>query len=314
MISDGRLVSVQAAVRWSAFAGLLAVTVLPVEVSQLATLGFVVLLGVPHGALDGEVARPILQPRFGSGWFVVFAVPYLCLAACVFAAWRLAPLPTLAAFLGASVWHFGTEDAGHVPLGALVAGGLPIAVPVLLKPAATAHLFGVVAQIPMSVPPWWLSGGAAAWCIAAIVWAVLQVSRRHAASLLESTGLLFVFAVLPPLTGFAVYFVCLHAPRHMAGLIADVRVERVADGRSAVARSVPITALTLLIGVGLWRFFPGPAPDRMLSLTIEGLSALTLPHILLNDVGVAVAARSVSPRAVRRPVRPAGGGWRPAGR
>ena len=35
----------------------------------------VILLGVPYGALDGEIARPYLLPRFGRAWFIAFALP-----------------------------------------------------------------------------------------------------------------------------------------------------------------------------------------------------------------------------------------------
>ena len=259
---------------------------LPEGPAWLLTLLAVILLGVPHGALDGEIARPLLRPRFGRGWFLVFAAPYLALAALVLLAWQTAPLPTLAAFLACSAWHFGAEDAG--PDGGAVEvavrGGLPIAAPVLLHPDATARFLGVVTGIPMAHPPAWLLVASGAWLALAAAWATSLLLRRGR-TLVEPGVLAALFAVLPPLSAFAVYFVCVHAPRHMAALAAHpVRAPRVRDLRDAVARSLPITALTLLIGALLWPLYAGPAPERLLELTLQGLAALTLPHLLLDTL------------------------------
>lgn len=262
---------------------------LPEGPAWLLALLAVILLGVPHGALDGEVARPLLRPRLGRAWFIVFAAPYLALSALVLLAWHVAPLPTLAAFLACSALHFGAEDAG--PDGAAVEvavrGGLPIAAPVLLQSEATARFLGVVAGVPMAHLPGWLVVASWAWLALAIAWGASLLLRRRGrapmGALVEPGLLAALFAALPPLSAFAIYFVCLHAPRHVAALAAHpIRAPRVHDSRSAVLRSLPVTALTLLIGAALWPFYAGPAPERLLALTLQGLAALTLPHLLLN--------------------------------
>ena len=266
-------------------AALLAATaLLPQPLAWSAALVAVVLLGVPHGALDGEVARPMLRPRFGRAWFAVFALPYLSLSAAVLLAWRAAPEATLAAFLAVSVLHFGAEDAGPGrPLETLARGGLPVALPVLLHSDAVAAIFGVVTLAPMPVVPPWLRAGALAW--AAVLpfacAAMLAAGRWRVAVEVATLGLLF--AALPPLAAFALYFIALHAPRHMAALAAHPRrAPRVRSMGEAVRRSLPVTALTLLIGAALWPLFPGTAPERLLALTLQGLAALTLPHLLLD--------------------------------
>ncbi len=275
-------------------------TLMPQAAGCLAVLAVILLLGVPHGALDGEIARPFMQPAFGWAWFPIFALPYLGLSACVLVAWRFAPFTTLAGFLAASVWHFGMEDAGPHPLEALVRGGLPIALPVLIHPAATAHLLGLVALHPLAEPPGWLVAGCCGWVLAALLWTGRSLARRRSSALIEPACLVLLFAALPPLAGFAAYFVCFHAPRHMAALVQDVRAPRVRTLADALRRSVPVTALTLLIGAGLWRWFPGDAPDRLLALTIEGLAALTLPHMLLDVLTGWWVVREAAPRQ-RRP-------------
>ena len=248
----------------------------------IPVLAAVILLGVPHGALDGEIARPLLRPRFGRAWFCVFAVPYLGLVAAVLLAWRLAPMATLAAFLAASIWHFGTEDAGKSPLAAVARGGLPVAVPVLLHPAATARFLATASLTAMPHLPAWLVYASCLWCGVALCWAARAVRRSDWAGLGDAGLVLLLFAVLPPLLAFAAYFVSLHAPRHMRGLVRSGYAPRVRTMQDAVWRSLPVTGLTVLIGAGLWRWFPGAPPDRLLSLTIQGLAALTLPHMLLD--------------------------------
>lgn len=277
-------------------AGLLVATCwLDQALQCVAVLATVILLGVPHGALDGEIARPLLRPRFGWAWFPVFAVPYLGLVAGVLALWRIAPVATLAGFLAASVWHFGSEDTGPRRLEAVVRGGLPVALPVLLHPGATAALLGTVAMSPMPWPPAWLWLAAGLWCVAASWWVAQAIWLNRGSALLEPGLLALAFVALPPLTAFAIYFVCFHAPRHMAGLATDPRAPRVASMPQAITRAVPITALTIAIGAALWPWFPGDPPERLLTLTLEGLAALTLPHMLLDALTAAMSVTPVSP-------------------
>ncbi len=260
---------------------------LPEQARWLVTLAAIVLLGVPHGALDGEIARPLLRPRWGRAWFGLFALPYLALVASVLLAWRAAPLATLAGFLAISVYHFGLEDAGPHPLAAAVRGGLPIAAATLFQPVATAHVFGAAALTALAQPPEWLMAASELWAVAAVVWAANCMLRRHWRLLAEPLVLTGLFAVMPPLTAFAIYFVAIHAPRHMARLVGDKRAPRLHSLRDAVWRSVPLTLATVAIGAALWPYFPGLPADRLLAVTLQLLAALTLPHMLLDGIATA---------------------------
>ncbi|SFK86220.1 beta-carotene 15,15'-monooxygenase, Brp/Blh family [Methylorubrum salsuginis] len=267
--------------------GLIASALLPRDASWLTALGAVIVLGVPHGALDGAVAVPLLRPRFGRLWFGVFALPYLGLSALVLIAWQVAPLATLAGFLALSVLHFGEEDAGPGrPVEALVRGGLPIALPALLRPEETAEIFALVARVPMPQLPAWWSAAAWLWLALATLW--LTIYRPRRALLAECAGLAAAFWLLPPLTAFALYFVGLHGPRHMRALVRDpVRAPTIDTMGRAVRAALPIFALTLGLGAGLWPLYAPGSPDptaTLLALTLQILSALTLPHVLLDRV------------------------------
>ncbi len=257
---------------------------LPRGPGWICELAAIIALGVPHGALDGEIVRDALRPRLGRAWFPVFSLPYLALFALVLAAWRVAPLCTLAVFLAASVWHFGSEDApARGVIEALARGGLPIALPVLLHPGATATVFATIAHAPFVRPPAWLWAGSLCWLAVAASWIGRTLGRGDRRALTGPGVLACLFVALPPLAAFAVYFVCVHAPAHTASLIRDPsRAHRVRDERSALVLALPLTGLTLLIGAALWPLYTGQVPERLLSLTIQVLAALTLPHMLLD--------------------------------
>ncbi len=267
--------------------GLVASAFLPREASWLVALCAVIVLGVPHGALDGAVAAPLLRPRYGRAWFGVFAVPYLALSALVLLAWQVAPLPTLAAFLAVSVLHFGEEDAGPGrPIEALVRGGLPITLPALARPDETAGIFSVVTRMPMPHLPAWWTAGAWLWLALAAAWLLTGRARRGVRG--EMAVLAVAFVALPPLTAFTLYFVGLHAPRHMLALVRDPsKAPGIDTVQRAVRASLPIFALTLLLGAGLWPLYAAGAanaPANLLTVTLQMLSALTLPHILLDHL------------------------------
>lgn len=257
---------------------------LPNGQSTVVALLAIIILGVPHGALDGELARSALRLRFNRTWFLVFAAPYLVLAACVLLAWHVAPILTLAAFLVASVVHFGTEERGDGGvLDVTVHGGLPIAMAVLTHPAATALVFATVSHTVMPQPPAWMWAGSLLWLAFAAVWLVkrLQIGEESEVALPGLLACLFI--VLPPLTAFAIYFVCIHAPAHTRSLISDhCDAPRIRDAGSAALLSLPVSGLTLLIGAALWPLYPGSTDQRLLCLTIQGLAALTLPHMLFE--------------------------------
>ena len=258
---------------------------LPATPQSLVALLAIIVLGIPHGALDGELARTRLKHRLGAAWFAVFAAPYLALSALVLVAWTLAPLTVLALFLAASVWHFGTDDTGsHDPLTVIGAGGMPIALAVLAHPAATAAIFGTVAQVTMTTPPVWLTASAWVWLVPAAVWSVRLARAGDRVAAARAGTIATAALLLPPLTSFAIYFVCVHAPAHVRSLIADRgQAPRITGSASAARLSLPVTGLTLLLGAALWRFSPGDATGRLLCLTIQGLSALTLPHMLFEQ-------------------------------
>lgn len=268
---------------WLAVPILAASLLLPWQGQWFCAAAVIIVLGVPHGALDVEIGRTLLRHRVGWAWFPLFAAPYLGLVAVVLVAWRLVPEATLGAFLAVSVWHFGLEETEGSGLPALARGGLPVALPVLMQPAATAQVLSAISGVPFGALPVWLFWGSLAWMPLLAVWGyrTLMEGPRHALVLpvLQCIG----FAVLPPLTAFTLYFVSVHAPTHTAALIRHpTRAPRIQDTGSAWRLALPTTALTVLIGTALWPLGSGEPAVRLVCVTLQLLASLTLPHLLLD--------------------------------
>ena len=177
--------------------------------------------------------RPWLElDREGRGPLAVlrFVARYLLLAALVVGLWSLAPVAMLVAFLVLSAWHFGEAevDAGAPgPLGlfleTLTRGATPILAPLLLAPAETLGLFGTLTGSALAEPatPAWITVLCLPWVAARLVsW--IGRARTHLATrrpagfadLMEEVAVWAIFASLPVLVAFGLYFCLGHSLRH----------------------------------------------------------------------------------------------------
>lgn len=85
----------------------------PGETTQIVLVGLVVgLVGIPHGALDLDVAETPWPLRRRA--LAAFAGAYVGLTLAVLALWLVAPGLALGAFLAYSALHFGTDWEGDV--------------------------------------------------------------------------------------------------------------------------------------------------------------------------------------------------------
>jgi len=249
--------------------------------AALAVLAaLILLLGVPHGALDPVFARDVPGVH---GWvrWAGFWLGYLALAAGVVLMWRLAPPAFLLGFLAISAAHFsGDPAAGAPPLARMLHGGAPIILPTLLHGQEVGRLFTLLAGADASalvLPA--LHALAWPWLIGLALMAAWRARTDGLAALeLASVGVLM--AVAPPLPAFTVFFCGMHSPRHIL--------------RTAAYAGSPLRAVLLgcagpmlLTGLGAlaaWWWMDGVAVEaRVIQLVFVGLAALTVPHMALVE-------------------------------
>jgi Brp/Blh family beta-carotene 15,15'-monooxygenase len=251
---------------------------------DMFAIAAILLLGVPHGGLDGAVARRIGLPYGLMAW-LGFHLAYIALATLVAVVWWLFPLPSLIIFLLISALHFGASDIAGIGrdwLPWLTHGGLVCIVIPGLQVASVEPIFAVlvgainadliIKGINALLLPW-------AFCFVGYC-GFAYFKPRYRKPLISLMILVGLASILPPLISFALYFCLWHSRGHMLRLWRNLApLERSRSLREAFS-------YTVLAWIGLAIIFyllKGTAADSLVQLTFIGLAALTLPHMLLVD-------------------------------
>ena len=272
---------------------------------DLAALAAVVLIGLPHGALDGAIAihlgfsRKVLL-------FIRFLLLYVGMAGLVIAAWIMAPAACLLGFLVISMIHFGAGDARHGTgwvRGAEVMahGGLVVAgISQMHRPQVDvifAYLTGGDTRLVwqgldiLTV----IVGASLVVCLAQALW-----YRRWRGTAIELGALAILFAMTPPLVGFAVYFCCVHSARHVASIMSSLRQHMSAS--TMLLQAAIFTVASWLAGAAaIWWLADMADPQPViLRVIFIGLAALTVPHMILVDGFYRHTTRSLKRRFISR--------------
>ena len=261
-----------------------------VELGILNLIGLagIVMIGLPHGAYDGAVAIHLgIIKRFSS--FVKFMIIYVALAALVVAIWLIAPIISLIIFLTISMLHFGAGDIknGQGVLGfseALAHGGLAIVGISQFHRSEVDEIFSYLINSDTTYV-WLAIDILTVATIFAIITCVLQAlnNSKWSVTVLELLLLGIVYAVAPPLLGFAIYFCCVHSARHFRKIY--VSIKQSVSTTSIRNQAILFTSISwIAAGIAFWMFadFANPGPTIM-RITFIGLAALTVPHMLLID-------------------------------
>ena len=257
------------------------------DIASVVALLFVVLIGLPHGAFDGAIANHLGAGRsFAAA--AKFIASYCAAAGLVITIWTMFPAVSLALFLIISMIHFGRGDAsaksGLVFMTqVLLHGGLPI--------------FGIIYFQQSSVIPLFdaLTNGASdlAILISKIMFPVLGLMAglyglmafRDAslrARFAEFFLLAVVFAFLPPLVSFALYFCIIHTGRHMRRIWHVLA--SASSPKGLYQQAVGFTLASWLVGGAAFLWLEtGNLDAALLQVVFIGLAALTVPHMILVD-------------------------------
>ena len=254
---------------------------------SLVALAFVVLIGLPHGAFDGAIARHLGYSRTLGG-LIKFITFYLGLAVAVVAFWVWQPGLALALFLMISAVHFGYGDAtatsgisrsvqiaahGGVAVFGISLFHLQQVIPLY---AALTNGDVMLAVMMTEFFPLFIMPVAAVYLISAIRDAGLRPR------LVELALLCLLLSVVPPLVGFAMYFCVIHTGRHMRNIWN--RVISYTAPRHILSQAAWFTVASWGGGAILLLWLDsGNVSQDLLQVIFIGLAALTVPHMILVD-------------------------------
>ncbi|MGB3722686.1 MAG: Brp/Blh family beta-carotene 15,15'-dioxygenase [Pacificimonas sp.] len=238
----------------------------PTFVAALTVLMF--LAGIPHGAAEHDAA---------TGHARIPSLPYISLYMVVgtglFLLFLVAPLPGAVGFIALSALHFSrAEYRRHRALGVFATVAA-----FLFSPERTADIIAGIAGDAVA-PAVFMAAGAIA-AAAALCVIVIELSRRpDPVGIARLAATILAFAILPPLTAMAVYFLILHSAKAYTDPVRAGQTPR-----DAVIAFSTIGGPAVLIGLlTMWVWTTGA-----LSTAIVAAAALAfaMPHMMFDLTG-----------------------------
>ncbi|MBC7455529.1 MAG: Brp/Blh family beta-carotene 15,15'-dioxygenase [Massilia sp.] len=249
----------------------------------LPLAALMLLLGVPHGALDTVFAEELHGVHGLRGWFG-FALAYLGAALLMVLMWQAAPPWSLAAFLLLSALHFSADPArgtGCVPR--LLYGGALIVLPALRHDSEMARLFAfLVAPHAAAALASALHALSGPWLLATVL-AALRQARTDWLTGLEMTAAAALALLAPPLLAFSVFFCAMHSARHIVRTWLFVGARAGSAARLGRAALLPMLGTLVLGGTAAYCLRAQPIEAGLMQLVFVGLAALTVPHMALVE-------------------------------
>ena len=261
-------------------------TDLALEIQLLILIPLIIMLGLPHGALDVYIARHI---GLWQNWkeLVLFSVLYLLIAAGVILLWLLQPMVSLISFLLISAWHFGIDGDTRSSIERSMFGITLLCAPSFFHPEAVNYIFKMLTAQNSSILIWIQAKLASLAFLGylTLIWINREQEPKLSQGVLIISIIIFA-AFLPPLVFFGLYFCMLHSPPHLLKIMS---VLNPAEKSSALWLSAIFTGFTVLIAGMLYMVALQQTSFEVagLKLIFIGLAALTVPHMILID-GIAL--------------------------
>jgi Brp/Blh family beta-carotene 15,15'-monooxygenase len=251
------------------------------QTELILVAALIIILGVPHGALDTLFARELYGVNSATAW-IKFSVIYLIMAALVVVLWYMAPLLFLVGFIGISIAHFSGDPDGETGwFIRIIYGGSIIFIPVLKHPKEIADVFSLLVgeKSSQALMPW-MSGLALPWLLALSGVVIYLIVKKSPLSF-EFLCLGLIAYFVSPLISFTVFFCGMHSARHIIRTAAFAKYSQPVLLLGAML--LPMLGV-LVMSVASWYMLKNQSLDgRVVQIVFVGLAALTVPHMALVE-------------------------------
>lgn len=242
-------------------------------------LGGLVLVGIPHGAIDHLLTndKQITRPSIG------FIVRYLSSAVVLYGFWMLTPSVALLLFILYSSWHFGESDVFHwdIKKNSLALSwcwGSSLLLFILMSHYETSQL--IIAQLGIELPLV-IRDYATLIRYGLLLVMVLLVIIKQNMLMFLSLIMLVLATQLPLLTAFGLYFIGQHSLNSWSHIKKGLAI----TNKQFFLKAFPFTFGAFLL-FGLFIFF---IKNEIITTDNENfiahlfifISCISLPHILV---------------------------------
>lgn len=244
----------------------------------LATLLFIGG-GMPHGAYD--IALLARTSAVGRRQLTLAVAGYVGVAAAMLVLWSTLPLIALIFFLIAAAIHFG-EDWTMLdePVLKMAAGTAIIAAPAIGHPTAVGALFAAMADDAggLGIARAMIAVAPVALLVTGVGIAVTwrDGAREWAAAMAVAIAMLMI---APPVLGFALFFVFLHSPRHLAN--ARLRLPDMSIVRWLATGAV-MSAAAIAGWLACTMTMPAAFTPDITAQAFQLLGAVAVPHLIVS--------------------------------
>lgn len=255
---------------------------------DLLALAAIVVIGLPHGALDGAIAIHLGFSR-NALQMAGFLLAYVAAAGVVVGAWLFFPFASLLIFLLISMMHFGSGDVRaergwQRRVGSAAHGGLVVVGISQMHRGEVDHIFEYLVLGDTTLI-WQALDILTIFIGMAMLFYLFQAVRlrRWRAGVLEMVLLTAIFALTPPLVGFAIYFCVVHSFRHVSGVLGTLRASM--SWVALINQAAFFTIASWVAGaLAIWYLTDDANLEPvLLRVVFIGLAALTVPHMILVD-------------------------------
>jgi Brp/Blh family beta-carotene 15,15'-monooxygenase len=250
----------------------------------------IVIIGIPHGALDLNLA--IAGNSSSTRRRGIIFVSYITIAIASFIAWYLMPSIALGIFLILSTVHFGranpllldykNQNKFDALIGSIVfQGGLTT---IFLPWLYWNDIKDIFAALGAYIEAFQIIGSFAvlAWLLSALVTSLHYRSFRFYGTLMSLVGLVYFKEVFTPLCLFSIFFCILHSIPHYLKASNELGTSPKKPPIGFLINTISAWAIVATVSIFFYQ------SQSLNSATLNGifsiLFALTVPHMILVDL------------------------------
>lgn len=239
-----------------------------------------ILLGIPHGAVDHLVAQRLAEQKKENFNLALFIIKYLGIMLAYGVCWHFFPQVSFILFIGISIFHFGDMESTrtHSAIKSTGAYILQIVRSSLLGLGIlgfilTSHrdeVNAILANLPMGTS--YRLGSISTYYFLGMM--LLGFQQEHTSYFINTLLTLIIGMYIPLIPAFMCYFGACHATYSLRVLSESLKM----TFGQLYQKLLPLSLVAIILGIGYISLVDS---EKWLAHAFIFLSILTLPHFFL---------------------------------